>query len=114
MLPRLATYHLPPGWNWPAGEAAFGAVSLPVVAPAAEALGALAASLAAAGLADIPLAAIVAAIGRVARRWRDPALPERQLLRELLPAVGGYSPPMVDHVIERMAADWDEASLWAR
>jgi hypothetical protein len=112
----LPTFWLPPGAGRPSASAAFGPLSLPSVAPAPAELGALAARLAAsaADLRQVPLATIVAAIDRVARRWSDPALPARRALVASLPAINGSSAAMVDHIVGRMVEDWRADRLWAR
>lgn len=62
-------------------------------------------------LADRPVAEIVAVIDAAARRFLDPADPVRRLAEEALPAVTGYSPPMVRLIVDRMAADWRADAL---
>lgn len=62
-------------------------------------------------LADRPVAEIVAVIDAVARRFLDPADPVRRLAEDALPAVTGYSPPMVRMILDRMAADWRADAL---
>ena len=57
-------------------------------------------------LAHRPVAEIVEVIGRVAERLLDPADPLRITAERALPAITHYSPAMVAHVLDRMAADW--------
>ncbi len=112
----LRTFVVPADLSWPVGSGLFGAAILPTVQPAPEQLGALAARLAqsATALRQIPIATIVAAIDRVARRWLDPALPERQVLVAHLSGINGYSAAMLQHTLGRMAVDWRAEALWAR
>jgi hypothetical protein len=114
--PPLDTFMLPAGLGWSVRAAQFGAATLPIVQPSPAQLGALASQLSssAAALRRIPIATIVAAIGRVAERWLDPDLPERRALESILPAINGYSAAMVQHTIGRMAADWRAEALWGR
>ncbi len=62
-------------------------------------------------LADTPVAEVVDAVDAVARRLVRPDDPARTLLERALPAVTGYSPPMVRLVLDRMAADWRREAL---
>jgi hypothetical protein len=57
-------------------------------------------------LAERPVAEIVEVVDRVAARLLDPADPLRRAAEEALPAVTGYSAPMIRRVLDRMAADW--------
>ncbi|HEX6939316.1 MAG TPA: acyl-CoA reductase [Longimicrobiales bacterium] len=118
-MTTLDAFHLPgleerdvAGWD--VREYADGAARLrfPVLAPGA--LGRLVDGLRearAAWLADRPVAEIVAAIDGAARRLSDPDDPARRLAEHALPAVTGYSPPMVRLILDRMAADWRKAAL---
>lgn len=62
-------------------------------------------------LADRPVAGVVEAIDAAARRLADPDDPHRRLAERALPAVTGYSPPMVRLILDRMAADWRKPAL---
>lgn len=100
--------------SWDVRQYGDGAVHLrfPVLEPAT--LGAVLDGLVQARaehLADRPFAEIVAVIDAVARRFLDPADPVRRLAEEALPAVTGYSPPMVRLILDRMAADWRADAL---
>lgn len=112
----LTTFVLPTDEEWPLTTAAFGAMSLPILQPSPDQLGALAARLASSAerLRAIPIAALVGAIDRVAMRWHDPTLPARAALEATLPLINNYSPAMVRHVVGRMAADWRADVLWQR
>ncbi|HYJ78511.1 MAG TPA: acyl-CoA reductase, partial [Longimicrobiaceae bacterium] len=57
-------------------------------------------------LARRPVAEVVEAIDRVARRLLDPADELRATAERALPAVTQYSPAMVRRVLDSMAADW--------
>jgi len=46
-------------------------------------------------LADLPVMEIVARLDKAVGLWLDPAFPPRRLAEELLPAITGYSPPMI-------------------
>jgi len=46
-------------------------------------------------LADLPVLEIVARLDKAVGLWLDPAFPPRRHAEELLPAITGYSPPMV-------------------
>lgn len=65
----------------------------------------------AATLAERPVPDIIEAIDRAAARLLDPADPLRGLAERALPAVTGYSLPMVRLVLDRMAADWRAPAL---
>lgn len=100
--------------SWDVREYGDGAVRLrfPTLEPAM--LGAVLESLARARaefLADRPVAEIVAVVDAAAQRFLDPADPVRRTAEEALPAVTGYSPPMVRLVLDRMAADWRADAL---
>ena len=58
-----------------------------------------------------PVGDVVRAIDLAARRLADRGDPRRELAERALPAVTGYSPPMVRLVLDRMAADWTEPAL---
>ncbi|HSH45470.1 MAG TPA: hypothetical protein VK966_06425, partial [Longimicrobiales bacterium] len=77
-----------------------------LVRAAAEALRAAGASL-----RRRPMAEIIAAIDAAAARLTDPADPIRKAADALLPRVTGYSPAMVDLVLDRMTADWRAGPL---
>lgn len=62
-------------------------------------------------LAGRPVDAVVESIDRAARRLLDPGDPARRTAESALPAVTGYSPPMVRWVLDRMAADWRRPAL---
>jgi hypothetical protein len=62
-------------------------------------------------LARRPVAEIVEVIDRVALRLLDPADELRVTAERALPAITGYSPPMIGRVLDRMAADWRAAPL---
>jgi hypothetical protein len=46
-------------------------------------------------LADLPVLEIVARLDKAVGLWLDPAFPPRRLAEDLLPAITGYSPPMI-------------------
>lgn len=48
----------------------------------------------------------VALIDGIARRFQDPADGLRRTAEAALPAITGYSPPMVREILDGMAADW--------
>jgi hypothetical protein len=54
---------------------------------------------------------IVAAVDHVANRFLDPSDPLRRTAESALPAITGYSPAMVDRVLDGMAADWRSQRL---
>jgi hypothetical protein len=62
-------------------------------------------------LVDRPVMGIVEAIDAAAARFADRRDPIRDRAGRLVTAATGYSPPMADLVIERMAADWRAAPL---
>lgn len=85
---------------------------VPVLTPAA--LGEVIASVREARarhLAERPVERIVEAIDGAARRLEHTDSPERRLLEDTLPAVTGYSAPMIRLVLERMVADWRADAL---
>lgn len=82
----------------PDAPAADAALVLRVPALAPEQLAAVADHVAAARdayLARLPVEQLVAAIDRAISRWLDPWSPWRRLAERALPAITGYSPPMV-------------------
>ena len=62
-------------------------------------------------LADRPAQEIAAAIAAAAARLSREDDPRRRTALHALPAVTGYSPPMIRLVLDRMLEDWGEASL---
>ena len=64
-------------------------------------------------LADRPAADIAAAIAATAGRLAREDDARRRIALDALPAVTGYSPPMVRLVLDRMIEDWSEPSLLA-
>lgn len=64
-----------------------------------------------AALAERPVREIVAAVDAAAARLANPADPLRRLAEGALPAVTGYSPAMIQLVLDRMAADWRAGAL---
>ena len=46
-------------------------------------------------LADLPVLEIVARLDTAVALWLDPSFPPRRLAEDLLPAITGYSPPMI-------------------
>lgn len=62
-------------------------------------------------LAERPTQEIAETIGRVAERFLDPADPLRRAAEDALPAVTGYSPPMVRRGLDAMAAQWRSERL---
>ncbi len=63
-------------------------------------------------LAERPIAEIVRVVDRVAERFLDPADPLRGAAEAALPEATGFSPPMVRHVLDRMAASWRAERAW--
>ena len=57
-------------------------------------------------LAGLPVSDIVGTVSRVAERFADAHDPLRQAASRLLPAVTGFSPEMVEVILDRMSADW--------
>lgn len=117
-MAHLDAFHLPalgavPTTTWAYGRGADAfEVRVPRLTPAL--LREQAAALLAAReahLAHRPVAEVVAAIDRVAARLLDPADPLRRTAEAALPAMTGYSPPMVARVLDRMAADWRSEPL---
>lgn len=64
-------------------------------------------------LADRPVAELVDIIDRAAGRLADERDPLRRQAEGALPAITGYSPPMVRLIVERMARDWRADALHA-
>ena len=58
-----------------------------------------------------PVDVIVDAIDRAAAILADPASDLGKIARTLIPLTTGYSPPMVNHVLERMTRDWRRPAL---
>ena len=57
-------------------------------------------------LRDVPIAVIVSAVDRVARRLLDPGDVVRRQAEELIIRRTGYSEPMTRLVLDRMVSDW--------
>ncbi|HEV2130225.1 MAG TPA: acyl-CoA reductase [Longimicrobiaceae bacterium] len=57
-------------------------------------------------LAERPVAEIIAVVDQVAARLLDVDDPLRRIAVAALPLVTGYSAPMIERVLDRMAADW--------
>src|SRR5690606_30962822 len=90
----------------PSGGADSGAVRFPALRPQ-DIRDQVTALIAAGGeLQRLPVASIVAAVDRVARRLLDHGDELRRLAEELIPGFAGYSPGMVRLVLDRMARDW--------
>ncbi len=62
-------------------------------------------------LAQRPVAELIEVIDAVAARMLDPGDPLRRAAQEALPAVTGYSPAMIRHVLDGMAAGWRADAL---
>jgi len=62
-------------------------------------------------LADLSLQRIIESIGAAALRLADPADPLRILAETSLPAITGYSPPMIRLVLDRTLRDWSTEAL---
>ncbi len=65
----------------------------------------------AAALRDMPAERVLERIAAAAERLCDPALSLRATAEEALPAITGYSRPMVRLILDRMAPDWTAAAL---
>jgi hypothetical protein len=63
-------------------------------------------------LAGRPVASVVRALGEAAARLAREDDPCRVLAERALPAITGFSPPMVRLILDRMIADWQEEALW--
>lgn len=64
-------------------------------------------------LAELPVQTIIDRIGAAAARLGDRADPVRRIADIALPAVTGYSAPMIEHILERGIADWRAPALVA-
>lgn len=62
-------------------------------------------------LVDRPIREIVELIDHVAGRFLDVRDPLRRTAEQQLPAITGYSEPMIRTVLDRMAADWRAGEL---
>lgn len=116
----IDAFHLPglqgfPTTTWPFGEgkSAF-ELRIPQLTPALlrEQVRVLAIARER-SLAHRPVSEIVRVIDRVAARLLDGADPLRQTAERALPAITHYSPAMIGHVLDRMAADWRADRLGA-
>jgi len=100
------------GWNeWTYDDGRI-RIRVPVLDPSA--LGRVTERLRAAreeALAGRPVADVVRAVDAVARRLGRSDDPHRAQAERLLPAVTGYSPPMIRLILDRMAADWRAGAL---
>lgn len=112
----LATFNLPEFAQWHTSISDFAGVSLPIVEPTPAQLAMLAQQLAASAdtLRRVPIEQIVEALDRTAQRWQQPDFAPRQALLDLLPTINGYSRAMLEHVLDRMLADWRSDVLWRR
>jgi hypothetical protein len=115
----LAAFHLPalahvPTTTWSYGRGRSGVqLRIPQLTPAL--LGEQIEALRTAQreqLQERPVREIVSVIDRVARRLQNPDTPLRQLAEGALPAVTGYSAPMIRRGLDHMAADWRADRLW--
>ena len=113
MTPFLA-WHLP-GLELAPGEALAetpaGAVFAPRLSARDVARAAELAIAAGSAMQALPAGDVIATIDRVARRFLDRADPLRQEALAWLPHVTGYSGPMCELVLNRMAADWTRPAL---
>lgn len=57
-------------------------------------------------LAELPVQTIIDRIDAAAARLGDRADPVRRIADIALPAVTGYSAPMIEHILERSITDW--------
>jgi Acyl-CoA reductase (LuxC) len=64
-------------------------------------------------LAGLPVPSIVQALARAARRIVDPDDAFGSIARAALPSITGYSPEMIELVLDRLATDWSENALRA-
>src|SRR5690606_3706487 len=62
-------------------------------------------------LAGVPVAEVVRAIDETAALLQDPGHPNRKLAEMALPAITGYSPPMIRLILDRMLANWRAPAL---
>lgn len=62
-------------------------------------------------LLNVPVSRIIAAVDAAARRLRDPSEPERARVLSSLQAISGFSMPMAEHLLDRVAEDWLSPSL---
>jgi hypothetical protein len=106
-------YHLPSGLRAPELHTLQGDLTCRYPAPDPELMVTVVAALRAAGrqLADRSVSDIVAAVDAAAARFCDPDDPIRDRARRLLPTSSGYSTPMAELVLDRMAADWRAAPI---
>jgi hypothetical protein len=58
-----------------------------------------------------PVDRVIAAIDSAARRLRDPGEPARATVLQSMQSITGYSAPMAELVLDRMAEDWLQTSL---
>jgi len=107
---------LPPNFAWPQTSQQFGGLSVFVPQPSPSQMLQLVEHLhsSASTLQQIPIATIVAAIDRAAQQWLVPDYPPRLQLLDQLPQINGYSPAMLNEVLDRMLADWRAPQLWQR
>lgn len=118
----VPAYFLPPGCESATAEAttlAFGdepeelRLQVPVLTPAAlETLSLRLRQAQEAHLARRPIADIVEVIDQVVQRWLDPHYAYRQQVEALLPAITGYSPPMIRHGLEALLSALRQEALW--
>lgn len=64
------------------------------------------------GLAHRPVREIVEIIDRVAKRLLNPEDVLRRIAESALPAITGYSAPMIGRILDRMATDWRADRSW--
>lgn len=88
-----------------------GTVLAPVLSPADVTATARALLAAGVALRERTTADVLAAIDHVARRFLDPGDVLRAEALHWLPEVTGYAPAMCQRILDRMAADWQEAPL---
>lgn len=119
MMKDLDAWHLPPGLSLRDGEidnldgvsgsaVRYATLSEPRLL---ELLGLLRREWAGC-LVSVPVARVVKAVSRVAKRFLDPGDGIRSLALEGLAVHAGFSPRMAGEVLEGMARGWTEDGLW--
>ena len=112
----FSTVYLPSGFTWPCTQHQFEQQSLVIVQPTPQQLEQLLAHLQTQSsvLHQVPIEAIIHGIDRVAALWTEPLAAEQEQLLAVLADLCGYSIPMLEHILLRMAQDWRAEALWQR
>lgn len=109
----VRAYHLPRGYSPPTRTLEIEGVELQVACPSAEDWGAIARMLKASRqrLARRGTDDVLASLHAAFESWRRPASPQRSTAEQMLPAITGFSPPMIRLGLPLVLAPLHENSI---